>query len=246
MRIMLITHWHHFSYLVISTALLGFGAAGTLVSIFRRRILSHWRPVAWSSAFLSGLTIPIGYVLADSLPLNVLQLVWQHSQWWYLLGYQLLILLPFFFGAMTLIVTFAACAERINLLYSANMVGSGLGVALLISMMYFIPAELLLPAMCLLVFLASSIFGFLINKRVGFATMAAGILAAGLYVYSGKNRLHISEYKGISYVLNQPGSRVLARRHSPLGRLDVVASPKVPIRDAPGLTLAWTESIPAQ
>jgi len=32
MRCLSIARWHHFSYLVISTALLGFGASGTLLT----------------------------------------------------------------------------------------------------------------------------------------------------------------------------------------------------------------------
>ena len=31
-----IVQWHHFAYMVISIALLGFGASGTVISIFRK------------------------------------------------------------------------------------------------------------------------------------------------------------------------------------------------------------------
>src|SRR5688500_13487159 len=33
--------WHHFAYMVISMALLGFGAAGTIISIFRATLVKH-------------------------------------------------------------------------------------------------------------------------------------------------------------------------------------------------------------
>ncbi len=36
MRALSISRWHHFAYLVISLALLGFGASGTLLSISPR------------------------------------------------------------------------------------------------------------------------------------------------------------------------------------------------------------------
>ena len=36
MRCLSIARWHHFSYLVISTALLGFGASGTLLTFAGR------------------------------------------------------------------------------------------------------------------------------------------------------------------------------------------------------------------
>ena len=36
-----IVQWHHFAYMVISIALLGFGAGGTLLAIFRRWMLDR-------------------------------------------------------------------------------------------------------------------------------------------------------------------------------------------------------------
>ena len=41
MQILTIEQWHHFAFMVISIALLGFGAAGTVISIFRKTILKH-------------------------------------------------------------------------------------------------------------------------------------------------------------------------------------------------------------
>lgn len=35
MQILAITQWHHFAYMIISVALLGFGAAGTCLALFR-------------------------------------------------------------------------------------------------------------------------------------------------------------------------------------------------------------------
>ena len=36
-------HWHHFAYLIVSVALLGYGVAGTVLSLARGRLLRHWR-----------------------------------------------------------------------------------------------------------------------------------------------------------------------------------------------------------
>ena len=41
MQILSIVQWYHFAYMVISVALLGFGAAGTLLSLFRHPLLKH-------------------------------------------------------------------------------------------------------------------------------------------------------------------------------------------------------------
>jgi hypothetical protein len=47
----------------------------------------------------------------------------------------------------------------------------------------------------------------------------------------------LSEYKGLHVALLAPGARIVAERHSPIGRITVVESPRVPFRIAPGLSL---------
>jgi hypothetical protein len=55
-----------------------------------------------------------------------------------------------------------------------------------------------------------------------------------------------SPYKGLSLALTVPGTRVIAERSGPLGRLSVVESPIVPLRYAPGLSLATRLAPPEQ
>ena len=40
MRLFSIIQWHHFAYMVISIALLGYGASGTFVTIFQKDLQS--------------------------------------------------------------------------------------------------------------------------------------------------------------------------------------------------------------
>src|SRR5215213_8381936 len=41
MQLLSFVQWYHFANMVISIALLGFGAAGTVLSLFRNRLLRH-------------------------------------------------------------------------------------------------------------------------------------------------------------------------------------------------------------
>jgi hypothetical protein len=50
-------------------------------------------------------------------------------------------------------------------------------------------------------------------------------------------RPHFSEYKGLTMALSAPDARIVAERSSPLGIVDVVESPTIPFRHAPGLSL---------
>ena len=40
-QILSIVQWYHFAYMVISMALLGFGAAASVLAIFQKRLLKH-------------------------------------------------------------------------------------------------------------------------------------------------------------------------------------------------------------
>jgi spermidine synthase len=55
-----------------------------------------------------------------------------------------------------------------------------------------------------------------------------------------------SPYKGLSLALTVPETRVIAERSGPLGRLTVIESPSVPLRHAPGLSLATKLAPPEQ
>ena len=55
-----------------------------------------------------------------------------------------------------------------------------------------------------------------------------------------------SPYKGLSLALTIPETRVITEVSGPLGRLSVIESPGVPLRYAPGLSLATTRAPPEQ
>src|SRR5687768_17104258 len=40
-QVLSLVQWYHFAYMVISVALLGFGAAGSCLAVFRHRLLGH-------------------------------------------------------------------------------------------------------------------------------------------------------------------------------------------------------------
>ena len=54
MQILSLVQWHHFAYLIIAVALLGFGAAGTLLSLLRDRLMANFALVLPLVLCLSG------------------------------------------------------------------------------------------------------------------------------------------------------------------------------------------------
>src|SRR5688572_27117990 len=99
MRLLAITHWHPFAALIISLALLGHGASGTLLALRQARgrtpslralpITASWFAIAALGC----------HVVAQRLPFNGLELVWSPVQLLWLSALYLVLALPFFFAA---------------------------------------------------------------------------------------------------------------------------------------------------
>src|SRR5580765_4653060 len=73
--------WHHFAYTVISIALLGFGASGTVLAVLGRRrtpLSAQAGRSGWIAFFavLFALTVPIAFVLVQKIPFDPFLIVW--------------------------------------------------------------------------------------------------------------------------------------------------------------------------
>src|SRR5687768_10380042 len=104
MQVLSIVQWYHFAYMVISVALLGFGAAGTVLTIFRHQLqkqIGFLLPVLMISCGIAmSLVTDISqwsFIRFDSYLLFV-----NYSHIGRLLLTYLLFLIPFFSGALAI------------------------------------------------------------------------------------------------------------------------------------------------
>jgi spermidine synthase len=249
MRLLSINQWHHFAYMIISLAMLGFGASGTFVVIAQKWLGQRFRMALTANGLLFSITVVAGFSAAQRVPLNPLEILWDEKQTLYLVQVYLLLSLPFLFAANCIILTFARLKDRIHQLYLFDLLGAGVGACGMVLLLAALP-----PTACLRVL------------------SAFGLLGAGLAILSEKPRQsirsavflfccgclmpfawpadwlapRISEYKGLSLALRVPGTRAIEKRFSPLSSLDVVSSPIIPFRNAPGMSLACPLEPPPQ
>ena len=80
MRLFSIIQWHHFAYLVIALALLGYGISGSLLWLFQRLVLRHFPWAYFSAILLFALSVPVCFLLAQAIPFNIEELLWDGSQ----------------------------------------------------------------------------------------------------------------------------------------------------------------------
>ncbi len=247
MRLFSIIQWHHFAYMIISLALLGYGASGTFITLAGPFLLRRFNRSYWLCLALFGLSAVACYLLAQRLPFNAEEVLWDWRQPLRLLALYLLLALPFFFAACGLALALTRYGKDVSRIYAADLLGAGagsLGIVLLLfgvvpgTALKFIGALGPLSA-----FVATRELRMAQRRWPVMALLGAALLIAlpGTWL-----ELQISPYKGLPQTLRITGTRVIAERSSPLGLLTVVDSPRIPLRHAPGLSLLASAPIPAQ
>ncbi|MBL6933943.1 MAG: SAM-dependent methyltransferase [Alphaproteobacteria bacterium] len=247
MRLFSIIQWHHFAYMIISLALLGYGASGTLIALARDRLLPRFETAFACAAALFGITSVSGFALAQALPFNPLEMVWDQRQLLHLLLLYLVLAVPFLCAATCLGLAFSRFSQRITTLYCADLTGAGIGALGIVFLMFLFP-----PATCLKILSGAGFVAAALvfterrdGRAIALALGTAGLILPFLWPQA-LTAPHLSPYKGLSQMLQMPEARVLLERSSPLGTLTVVESPRVPLRYAPGRSLLSGNPIPPQ
>jgi len=247
-RLFSIIQWHHFAYMMISVALLGYGAAGTFVALARRALLVRYTQVFVGGAALFGVLAVAGFLLAQQVAFNPLEMLWDPQQPVRLLAVYGLLFVPFFCAATALCLTFTRFGDQSPRIYSFDILGAGAGsLAILAALFALSPTDALLAVGAMsLAASAVAAFGLGLRPRVLAVALLGGAIALPFVVPADWLRLRASEYKDLSQTLQIPGTRIVAERSSPLGVVTVVESPSVPFRHAPGLSLNAPEEPPPQ
>jgi len=213
--------------------------AGRLVSGRPVRLL-------WGCALAMAVAEPVVFLLAQQVPLDELQLIWDLRQVFYLFAYYLLFFVPFFFAGCFVALAFTIQAGQAHRLYFYNMSGSGLAVAAVVWLMCGSSPESLLLVVSAAGFAAALVLAVGLSlRRVGITLVCAVVC---LLVFSSNGpfplSIRISENKSLVYYRALPDVEVVASRYSPLGRLDCVRAPT--IRYFPGLELGYRGNLPSQ
>ena len=240
MRDLSLRYWSHFAYMVISVAMLGFGASGTFIALLRSRILKRQRAWLCGATLAFSVTICLSRFAAARVDLDIRYLAWDFSQIGNVVLIELLMFVPLFLAGVVIGVALLDVPQRISGHYAANMVGSGLGTVMSVSLMSVTPVsgQFLVAAV-----LGYSAFGLLLPwRRVGAVVLAVlGGAAVAISAYLSPPET-ISQYKMLAQTRNWGQTEVVHQSFGPLGRIDVIGGRA--IHYAPGLSLQFMREIP--
>ena len=122
-----ISQEYHFAFLVISIAFLGYGASGSFLSLFKNLASYDLDKFLSSSSLLFSLTIPLSFLLCNSLSFDFIKLSWDKNQIFLIFFYYFLLSLPFFFAGLTISFSITKASKLVNKIYFSDLLGAGSG-----------------------------------------------------------------------------------------------------------------------
>lgn len=241
MRIFSVGSWSNFGSLIISTALLGFGVSGTLLTFLLDKISKNIDRALSITSLLFFPTMAGAYIAGQFVPFNPIFIGSDPRQIAYLGLFYLIYGVPFFFGASYIGLTFIALERRIHAVYFWNMVGSGLGGFLILGLMYVLPPDSLILPVVLLAFVSHLLTSMRYNTEHQRLEMGTSMLAVSSVLFAASlvclfiwGEIRVSEYKSVSYVRKYPEVAEVYRSFTPAGEMHIYASSY--FHFAPGLS----------
>jgi hypothetical protein len=248
-RLFAIVQWHHFAFMAISVALLGFGISGACLAVLRSRVIGREARVFTWNAMLFAVSAPTAFLVSQSVPFNALAVVWAPSQLLYLGVIYIVLAVPFATGASCIGLAFLQIGASPGRVYLWNLVGSGAGAAGVIGALHVFAPITCLAIVGLMGVLAAAT-GETARGNIRRAVMLLGASALGILVVAQAPAipisLRISEFKGLVRALATRDARLEREYSSPLALISIVESPAVPFRYAPGLSLVSPALPPPQ
>lgn len=252
-RLFSVAQFYHFAFMIVSIALLGFGASGTTFSLFPALLRGDPLRRLAQFSLAAGASMLLAYLLTNWLPFDSFSMLVDRRQIGILALHYLALAAPFFFSGAALAWLLAASPAAAGATYAVNLLGSAAG--------------------CVLALLAPSLLGGegLVTLSAGLSALAAvtaviparpvrltpALGSAGLLLIALADitlrlagsaglpgfELRISPYKSLSYALQAPGAEVIYRRWNAFSRVDVIRSRG--IHSVPGLSYRYLDPLPA-
>ena len=247
-RIFSVGQFYHFAFMIVSLALLGFGASGTFLALFPRlkeHDLARTLPLlSWGFA----ITAVGSYALTLYVPFDSFRIAHEWRQGAVLALHYVVLAAPFFCSGTAVGLLLTAQPERANRTYAANLTGSAIGCLLAVALPPLVGGEgtaLLSAALGTVAALAFQYPTSRITHHVSRITHHVSrftfyvlrlaptfILILAALQLPPFLEIRLSPYKSLSYAMLYPDAESVFQRWNGFSRVDVVRSTS--IRSLPG------------
>jgi spermidine synthase len=243
-RLFSIAQFYHFAFLVVSLALLGFGASGSILAVWPRLRSASLRPV-YALGFAPA---TVGaYIILNRWSFDSYAIAWDREQVWRLLANLFCLAVPFTLAGALVGAFLADQQLSAGRVYGANMIGSALGAAAAPLLLAWIGDERIIVLCSAVAALAALLLIADVPHARVLAAVSGIVLAAstvGLVFPPGVLEIQPSPYKAISTFRRNPDATIESPRYNAYSRLDIVHSPS--IHSAPGISITYFSAPPPE
>ena len=220
-RIFAVAFFNHYAFLIISTALFGFGFSGVFLSIFPSLKKFNFDKLLTTLSICFALSVIITLKVVISVPLQFGSMEEQAIQFLYLSVYYLMIAIPFFFSGMVVALLLSHIPGKVNTLYFSDLLGSGIGCFLVLPLVPTLGAPGAVIFSAMLGIVASACFSKLAGKSFVLLNVILFIaFAALLPLRESHFRVIVHEGKR-SFNVHEKAGEIEFTRWGPISRIDV-------------------------
>jgi hypothetical protein len=169
-RILSVSMWYHFAYMVISVALLGIGVSGVAVSLFPKFLSKPTDKLLTVLAMIYGVSVILTFKISYYIPIDPFSLLTQKYQFLLIPVYYLLITIPFFFAGLIISFMLTKFRDDVPRLYFADLVGAGLSCFAFVLLMPVVGGNGMIVIISALGFLGALIFSFKNHRMLSLAS----------------------------------------------------------------------------
>jgi len=258
-RLFSVSQFHHFAFMVVSIALLGYGISGTFLSL-RSQKNTRWKRENLSLlAVCAGACMIGAFLLINNLPFDSYSIFVEPTQIGVLMIHYLALSSPFFFSGMIVSLMIKKHPADSGKVYAWNLVGSAVGCLIAVLIPGLIDGEGVVALSAVVASIGGLLFligrkhtsinegkRYIISLTLIVVILTISLIPLSIRIITGEMpgffTLHISPYKSISYALQNPQAKIISSRWNSISRIDLVSSPS--LHSLPGLSYRYLEPLP--
>lgn len=239
-RVLSVSLWYHFAFMIISIALLGLGISGVTIIISRRINKAEINSFLTLTSVIYALSIIVSFTAINKIPFDPFSLFIDSSQFIYLPIYYVLITLPFFLAGLIIGQLFTRFKASINKLYFFDLIGAGLSCFIFILVLPVFGGSGGIAAASLIACFSVFLFALEKNKRQTIGIIGASVITLlnVLFLTNPDAYLPISISSNKvygNYIKDNPDLRLLTKWNS-FSKVDVMKDDDDPVDDYPVYT----------
>ena len=243
-RVLSVSLWYNFAFMIISIALLGFGASGVILTLFAnyfgindaKEKEPKSKPKIGIDKLLSvlslmyGVSILLSFWLINKIPFDPFSLLRDSMQFVYMPLYYLLITIPFLFAGLIISILISKFHTKITKLYFFDLLGAGLACFAFVILMPEGGGNGTVVFSSIFAFVATLFFSFKNHRLLASSALILIGLAVSLYIdRDDKLPIVLSPNKEYYYLANQrPDLRILTEWNT-FSKIDILVDEDEPV-----------------